>query len=173
MRNEQGQTLIEILGALAVMVVILTAVAIAVTSSLNTTSSSTNQNLATQFAQQGMEMLRDFKTTNFSDFVGMQDANDNFYCLADSCTGLDKNNLACWKRLTATQCSGNVSSGNLNAFFTRQIEIPPRNASYHCGQLLEARVTVSWPDTRCAAGVPCRQVQLTECFVNKNLIPTP
>ncbi|MBI3069818.1 MAG: hypothetical protein HYY87_00750, partial [Candidatus Levybacteria bacterium] len=55
---QKGQTLIEVLLALGTAVVVLSATVVAVLSALNNAQFSKNQSLATQYAQEGMEVMR-------------------------------------------------------------------------------------------------------------------
>lgn len=98
---EWGQTLLEVLVALSVGVLVLVAMTAVILSSLSNAQFSKNQNLATLFAQQGMEMVRDLRNKNWTSFA----AYDGFYCLAKDGS------------LTA----GSNCAGNIDGFFTRQI----------------------------------------------------
>ena len=62
---QAGQTLIEVLVALAGITIIVTSLTVAVITSLNSAEFVKNQNLATQYAQQGMEVMRFMRNTNF------------------------------------------------------------------------------------------------------------
>lgn len=64
----KGQTLLEILVALGTGVVVLLALSTVVLSSLSAAQFSKNQNLATLYAQQGMEIVRSIKQTNWDSF---------------------------------------------------------------------------------------------------------
>lgn len=58
MKKQRGQTLLETLLALGVCVIILSAITVIVISSLNSTQFTKRQNLASQYAQEGMEVVR-------------------------------------------------------------------------------------------------------------------
>ena len=64
----KGQTLIETLIALAVAIMILSSVVVTVLVSLNNAQFSKNQNLATQYAQEGMEVVRGIRNGSWTDF---------------------------------------------------------------------------------------------------------
>lgn len=66
--KERGQTLLEILVALGTGVVVLLALSTTVLTSLNSTQYSKNQNLATLYAQQGLEIVRGIKQTDWNSF---------------------------------------------------------------------------------------------------------
>lgn len=80
MKKEQsGQTLLEALIALATAVVVITAMAVMVLTSLNNAQFSKNQNQATQYAQQGMEFLKNLAQSDWASFAAKTDVN---YCLS-------------------------------------------------------------------------------------------
>jgi len=56
--NQKGQGLVEALIALGAAVIIIAAITIAVITAVSNSDFSTEQNLATGFAQQGMEIVR-------------------------------------------------------------------------------------------------------------------
>src|SRR3989344_342773 len=66
--SESGQTLLEALIALATAVVIISAMAVLVLSSLSNAQFSKNQNQATQYAQQGIEFLKNLSQSNWITF---------------------------------------------------------------------------------------------------------
>ena len=57
---QKGETLIEALGALAIVAIVITAVTMVVTTALSNALFNENQTLATKFAQQGVERKRFF-----------------------------------------------------------------------------------------------------------------
>src|SRR3989344_5848543 len=77
-RNQRGQALIEALLALAFVVVIITAVVITVINALNSAAFNKNQNLATQYAQEGLDITRNMKDTRYSDFIALDETQK--YC---------------------------------------------------------------------------------------------
>src|SRR3989344_9330524 len=77
--SESGQTLLEALIALATAVVIISAMAVLVLSSLSNAQFSKNQNQATQYAQQGMEFLKNLAQSDWASFAAKTDVN---YCLS-------------------------------------------------------------------------------------------
>ena len=78
--GEKGQTIIEVLVALGASVAIIAAVTIAVTSALSNSLYNKNQNLATQYAQQGMEIMRQMRDSDWSSFSALS-GNPAQYCL--------------------------------------------------------------------------------------------
>lgn len=109
--NSKGQTLIEVLVALGVGVAVLLAVTNAVLSSLTGSDFGRNQSLATQYAQQGMEVVRNIRNSGWTIFYNTYTTApvgaSKFYCL-------DEN--------IVFTISGNCPQ-NIAAFFTRRLEL--------------------------------------------------
>ncbi len=85
LRIEKGQSLIEVVVALGVAVAVLVAITSTVLTSLYNSQFSKNQNLATLYGQQGMEIVRDLKNRSWTDFynhTAQQGATT--YCLPQS-----------------------------------------------------------------------------------------
>lgn len=78
--KQRGQTLLEVLAALGAGIVILIAITSAVLSSLSNAQFSKNQNLATLYAQQGMEMMRDLRNKDWNSFA----SRNGSFCLLPS-----------------------------------------------------------------------------------------
>lgn len=90
----KGQTLVEVLLALGTAVVVLSATVVTVLSALNNAQFSKNQNLATQYAQEGMEVMRKMRNSNWTLFSSYSDQ----YCLDQNSTQLlerDPNTQGC------------------------------------------------------------------------------
>src|SRR5271170_5472874 len=85
-----GQTLIEVLVAITAIAVIAVGVSYAVTSTLSSAEFSTQQSMATKYAQEGMEILislRDSSYTNFASYAGTYCLNGGSITLSpDTCT---------------------------------------------------------------------------------------
>ena len=91
----EGQTLIEVLAAFGVAVVLVSAIAIAVTTGLSNTTFSKNQNLATQHAQEGVELVRQMRNNDYSAF----DAFSGNYCLDKNSTTLRSKGTGCGQNI--------------------------------------------------------------------------
>ena len=78
-KKQLGQTLLEALIALATAVVIISAMTVIVLSSLNNAQFSRNQNQATQYAQQGIEFLKNLAQSDWASFKANTQVN---YCLS-------------------------------------------------------------------------------------------
>ncbi len=164
MRYERGQTLIEVLIGLATAVVVIAAITTATISSLNNATFSKNQNLATQYAQQGMEILRNMRDSDYGSFSALSGT----YCLAKTCSALAANNANCW-----TPTSGNTCNQNVD-IFVRQIDVQQNSLSCD-GTSTKVVSTVSWFDAKCTSGnnTFCHQVSLTSCLSNAQVVPVP
>lgn len=156
--GEKGQTLVEVLVAMATAVAVLSAIAITVISSLSNVEFTKNQNLATQYSREGLEVVRRLARSNWTTFEGF---NAQDYCLAKGQTTLAP--------MGPNGCGQNVDT------FVRKIEIEQNSLS--CQESSEdeeesnARITsiVSWSDSKCgSANVFCHEVTLDSCIANIN-----
>lgn len=171
---QKGQSLIEVLIGLATASVIIGAITVATITALNNTVFSKNQNLATQYAQQGMEVVRNLRDRNYSQFAEL----NGTYCLAKTCNAIDptSNNPQdpCGPR--SIVCDQNVGGENAD-IFVRQVFVDP-NSSYctdstqQATQGIQATVSVSWFDAKCGAGqVFCHTVKLSTCLSQNGSVP--
>ena len=67
-KNNFGQSLLEAVIALAALMLILSASAVAIVTSVNNATFLRNQNQASKLAQEGMEFVRNEKNTSFNNF---------------------------------------------------------------------------------------------------------
>lgn len=155
----KGQTLIEVLVALGVAIVLIFAITIIVINTLNNAVFSKNQNLATQIAQEGMELVRKQKQSNQATFNSLS----GDYCLGKEQTILSPKVI---------DCSQNVD------IFKREIKINRSDlGSCDTPSANDAKVivTVLWFDNKCTstANLFCHNVKLISCFSDVANIPTP
>ena len=156
MKNEDGQTLIEVLVSFGVAVVLVSAITIAVLSALSNAQFSKNQNLATQYAQQGMEIIKQMQNNDFAAFDAL--SSGVAYCL-------DKNSYLELKRAMTCTFIDNV--------FVREAAI--EKTSTTCGG---TKVTVStlWSDSKCTGtgqDLYCHSAKLVSCLSDSNIMATP
>ena len=164
MKNEKGQSLIEILLSLATMVVIITAITYAVISSLKNTEFGKDQNLATQYAQQGLELVRNMRNNDYATFSSLS----GYYCLAKTCTTLSPNAGDPCGIVGALGCGQNVDN------YVRQVSVQQYSTTCNnTGSRVE--VSVAWTDSGCnkAPSVFCHNVTLVSCLTNINPVQTP
>jgi len=161
-KKEKGQTLIEVLIALAAAVAIISAIAITVVTSLSNVEFTKNQNLATQYAREGMEVVRQMARNSWPTFTTFTSVN---YCLPQGATSLCV--------MGSLNCGTSLSCGqNVAGIFVRQITIDQTSVS--CGNNGKVTSTVSWSDSKCSTGnVFCHQVKLESCVADINTIKTP
>lgn len=133
----KGQILLEALVALSIATVVITVVTSTVLSSLNNSIESKNQNRATQYAQEGMEVMRSHADVA----VG-----------TTGCLGKG-----------ITQLQPNCTTPNIDGIFIRRVAVTSSPIS--CGtSLKQVRITVSWADAKCATGTYCNSVPLVSCL---------
>ena len=156
-RSEGGQTLIEVLLALSASVLILSAIVVIVITSLSGTQFTKNQNLANQYAQEGIEIIRRIRDSG--GWTGFS-AIDGRYCLSGGTTSLPPSSPSC-------------TTPNIGTDFIRQIDIgaahsdcPPGGAGPNGSKVASI---VSWSDGKCpASNEYCHKVELISCFYNVN-----
>ncbi len=163
----KGQTIVEVVIALGAGIVVLTALTLMMLSSLNNASEGSSRTLATQYAQDGLELIRNIKDNNWSQLVLLSNNANNSYCMASSCSSLTLTSGSCGPKITT--CGINV--GNT---FSRQVDVKPNDS--RCipqnpipgKSFIRAVVTVSYGDGKCTnvSNPYCHNVQVESCFTN-------
>lgn len=161
--TEKGQTLIETLVALGAAVLVLSAIAVAVISALNNTQYTKNQNQATQYAQQGIEVMRQISQSSWGTFSAY---NARRYCLAQGDTApciLGSSTGSC-SLSSATSCGQNYG------IFVREVDIAQGSDVSCSNESIGVTVIVSWSDGKCTdpSNVYCHNVKLNSCLSNLN-----
>lgn len=158
--SQRGQSLIEVLIALAAAVAIAAAIAVTVITSLNNVDFTKNQNLATQYSREGLEVVRQLAKNNWTNFTSTYQSVN--YCLSEGSSDLTL--------MGPSGCSQNVGLQNENYLFKRQIVID-QNPVSKCVGTIDVTSIVSWSDNRCLVGnVFCHSVSLESCFADINTI---
>lgn len=154
--KEKGQTLVEALIALGVAVTIISAIVVAVVSSLSNAQFTKNQNLANHYASEGMEIVRGLRNASWPAFLSLS---STYYCLAENSKALTLKGV--------TGCNQNVG------IFVREVNIEHNSPS--CVGTSRVSVYVSWSDGRCAnsENAFCHKVDLISCMGNSYAVPTP
>lgn len=154
--NQRGQTLIEAVIALGIASIIISALAVVVITSISNSTFSKNQNLATHYAQQGIDILRGQSS---SDWVSFQ-AKAGVFCLNGGTTDLGSPVTGC-------------TTPNVDNFFVRKVTITQASAS--CQGSAKVAVDVSWNDGKCtsASNLYCHSVLLDSCLANINSVSAP
>lgn len=169
--SQKGQTIIEILVALSVASLVVSAIIVAVISSLSGAQYTKNQNQATQYAQQGMEVARQLRDSSYQTFSSLTGT----YCLDLTCK-LDGSAPACSQ---SSPCAPNI-----NGIFVRQITFTQKSASCSSNGASPipdpstypalVQISVNWSDGKCpSTNLYCHSVILTDCLSQNNTVPLP
>lgn len=143
--KEKGQTLVEVLLALAAAVVIISAISVVVLSSLSNAQFSKNQNIATKYSSEGMEFVRRLRD---SDYITFKAYPNGTYCLAKPLP-------------VALGAPASCTLPNVDNFFIRSATL----SNTSCGSNEEQiTVTVTWTDNKCLLGQYCHSSTLTSCL---------
>lgn len=154
--KEKGQSLIEVLIALASAVIVVTAISITVITSLSNVEFTKNQNLASSFAREGIEITRKIAKDNWTNFLANYKSVN--YCLDQGQTSL--------RVMGVPGCGQNVG------IFVRQIVI--NQSSLSCENSVRVSSIVSWSDQKCeSADVFCHNVTIDSCLADINTIKAP
>jgi type II secretory pathway pseudopilin PulG len=171
--NKEGQSLVEALIALGVAAIVVSAMAVAAITSVNDADFSKYQNLATNYAQQGMEIIRQQSQTDWATFSGQagSELNPSKKCLDQNSTTLSAVDLV------TGECNQNIADQNGKPFFVRSVTLTLTNYIPHptssivdpaCNGSVQATVNVAWTDGKCSSGSFCHNVILNSCFTDIN-----
>ncbi|MBI4078677.1 MAG: hypothetical protein HY429_00025 [Candidatus Levybacteria bacterium] len=153
-----GQTLVEFVVVLSGIVVVVTTVTSVVITALVNAQFGKNQKVATQYAQEGMEIVRRIRDAQYTSFTALSEGT---YCL-------DKNSQEFVPKYgseagCATSAGGNPANVDI---YARSIVIDKNATS--CGtstDLTKVIVAVAWSDGRCPSDNPfCRKSELSSCY---------
>jgi type II secretory pathway pseudopilin PulG len=152
----KGQSLIEITVALGALTTLLTISAIAIITALSNSQESKNQNQASTYAQQGIEILRQMRDTSWSSF----DSLSGTYCMDRTCSQLTSSGICGPK---SGSCGQNVD------MYSREVTLQKNDPQCSVGgnSATRALVSVAWTDSKCTGGSTfCRLVKIETCFSN-------
>ena len=147
-----GQTLIEVVVALGVAITIISAVVAVVLSALRGAEISRTQNQASHLAQEGMEVVRQLRNTDYNGFQ----TKSGIYCL-------DKNS-------STLRSSCSLTTPNVDTY-VRSISI--LQTSTCTSGTASVSATVSWTDGTCLNSTYCHSVNLSTCLENLVPVVTP
>lgn len=176
--REAGQTLIEVLVALTAAVVIVAAIVSASLNSLNSSEFSRDQNISSQFTQEGLEIIRDMRNTSIASLSASY-LPDGTYCLAKSCTALINTVPSCWQQNPV--CAQNVDkfvrtvTVTHNATDCNATPTPIGNPIGALASNVKIVITTSWFDSRCTNSTKpfCHSTIASSCFSDFTIVPTP
>lgn len=167
MKNQKGETLIEAILALTIVIVIITGVVTVVITALSGSSSNKNESTALNFAQEGIDILRDVKSSNFTAFSDTY-STAGYYCFGNDNVPQDISNCL--------DTSHNIGTGD----FVRKVYVdltghlpPPNQLTLKCESGAFAASIVSWSDGKCKTTANCHQVEIDSCFYNLNTLTAP
>ena len=154
-KTERGQVLLEALIALGVATIVIAAITMAVVSSLSSAESAKSLNLATHYAQEGLELSRKQSQEDWATFSSMMPdiTHQNIYCLGDE------------KKLRSTGASKTCEK-NVGGVFNRVIIVSQNN--YSCPNAIQIESIVGWSDGKCTSSTDpfCHKITLTSCLAN-------
>lgn len=163
MGNNRGQTLLEAVIALSVLVIVLGAVATSVLTSINNSSFIKQQNQANKLAQQGMEYIRDRINNSGTTPTAFSTYSSSGYNGSTKC--LDVNNV--FQNRTCN--CGTYTTDCIGGLFKREAAF----ASGICGvgnsfsSGLTVTVNVYWTSGKCSTGSSfCHGQKVTSCFID-------
>jgi prepilin-type N-terminal cleavage/methylation domain-containing protein len=149
----KGQSLIEVLVAMGIISIVITSVVTIVTTSLGNTQFSRDQDTATKYAQEGLELTRSIRNSSYSAFA----IYNGRYCLPKNAQNLGVAQPSC--------TTPNVDS------FIREVQIQQAPG---CGaNVSKVIVNVSWRDGKCSGSSYCHKSQLVSCLSRINPITIP
>lgn len=135
----KGQSLYELIVAIAISAIIVVAVVSLATSSILNSSYSKNKSVAGTYAQQATEWLRGQRNANITNFSGKSSVAGTTWCLPDN--PLSSSLTASWKI-----CSGTDTDKITGTQFLRQVKLI--TTTFLTKTQIEADVTVSWTDSK-------------------------
>jgi type II secretory pathway pseudopilin PulG len=159
MINQKGQTLLEVILAFGIVILVLGSISSVIVTSLNNTQYSKNQSLASSYAQEGINVIRNISDAGWNDLY-QKELDSDKYCITDD--------LSNWV-ITSGNCTGSNAIGP-NGIFSRQVMLD--SSGCNPGGI-HATVRVAWTDGKCSAAPYCHHVDLQSCFENYNLKSTP
>lgn len=146
--GQKGETLIEALVALGLISVVVTAVASTIITSLSNVQYNENQTLATKYAQQGLESVRQIRNQNYSAFRNL----DGLYCYGKDQPVLGFPQQSC-------------TSENLDTFI-RSVEIDQNPGC--ANNVARVTVHVAFRDGKCQDNTYCHIQSHSSCLSTVN-----
>ncbi len=144
----KGSTLIEAVISLGIITIIVTGVTVVVTTALSNSQHSVNQNSATEFAQEGLEIVRSIRNSNYNQFKNF----DGTYCL-------DKGDIMLGSPVSS------CSTPNVDNFI-RSVVI--QQSPGCAADIASVTVTTSWSSSKCPSESFCHKSELSTCMLTEN-----
>ncbi len=150
----RGDTLIEVLVALAIAAVVISAITALGITSLNNAKYIATQEQATKYTQEGMETIRKIRNGNYAAFAGYT----GVYCLAKNAATLG----------SVSTCT----TPNIDNTYIRSVEIV-QDGDCNGSNIAHATVRVFFSDGKCAPGTYCHSTELSSCLSTRSPIQGP
>lgn len=149
-----GQTIIEAAIALSSIMIVLAAISVSITSSVNNSQFIRNQSMASKYAQQGMEYLR---------YIRNNDPNTFFATWGSGTYCLDAINFAANSLSSpGAQCTS-IATSLTGGPFIREVILAPLSGD--CSNGTRATVNVYWSSGKCPSSSRyCHKSTLISCF---------
>ncbi len=165
--NNRGQTLIEALIALTIILTIMSVTTVAVITSLNNANFIKLQTQSNKIAQEGMEHIRD-QIVNKNLFAGFP-SNPNIFNSSGKCMGPDNVIQAGNAPSPITNPCPVLIDGKFSRVvrFTNA-QCDSTNSSFANG--VRVVVTVHWRDGKCSGTTYCHKQEITSCFTNPSKV---
>lgn len=161
--SKNGQSLVEVLVSLSIATLVLSAITVGVVYSLRNAQFSKNQNLASQYASEGMEIIRQIRDDK-STLASFTDAS---YCLGQDSQTLTIRGLGCDQNVGPKDIGPTPSSVYI---YKREVNIEPPPA-IECGTAYKVTVKVLWWDNVCGTSSNfCHKVNVASCLSDR---PSP
>jgi Tfp pilus assembly protein PilV len=142
----KGQTLLEALLTLSLIIIIVSGITVTIVTSLSNAGYGKTQAIATQYGQEGIEILRKIRNNSYSNFRNYTGS----YCLS--------------KGATALQSSGTCLAPNVDNYI-RNVDIIQSGCTTDVARVT---VNVSWTDRKCTDGTFCHSSKLVSCLSTIN-----
>ncbi len=139
----QGQSLVEVVIALSVIAIVVTGIATTVTTALSNNQFTQLQSLATDYSEEGMEIVREIRNSDYEEFATKSGA----FCIGED------------NRLQAGECSGE----NIEGVFMRSVGVEQSPA---CAvDVSRVTVTTAYTSGKCRPqGALCHESKLVTCM---------
>lgn len=137
MKNQKGQTMFELIMALMVAMVIVTAIVSVVTVSLRNSLFAKQQSEATRFAQEGLEWVRSQRDSSWTTFYAKSGTVMQRYCV----------NTLAWPA-SVVQCDGTQFIAGTSYYRDLELQSFNKDTSNPDFETVQANVIVSWNDAR-------------------------
>lgn len=161
-KYQNGQTLIEAVAALGVLLIIIAAIATVMITGLYNAQFIKNQNEAGKLAQEGMELVRSIQKNNLDQFKSFIDS-AVAYCI-------DPQTMSLYSvspyHVTCNETQANIGNFNRTITFMKGDPICDKKDT-DTGQFSQLRVTVKvkWSSSKCSStNTMCHESKLVSCM---------